>query len=274
MKKFLSFFIVLIIFITPVFSENYKVSEDYLKNNKHPFSMNFMGEIAAKTAIKHALKKQAPGKYKVKFRGYTLYGLKQGVFKNLEVIGKNIKTKDIEIPYFRIKTLTDYNWIDYKQSPIVFKSDMKLEFELQLSEKSINEGLETEEYKNILRKINKRVYPLFTLNEVQVKIKNNKMHIIISYNFPMSPRENDKKFSVSSKLHIVNNEIIPYDVAFDKAYGNFPLKKVINLMNILNPLSFTMNLIDDKNCNIKIEETKILDDIVVINGKMYVKGDN
>lgn len=273
MKKFLSFLIIFTIFILPVFSENNKITEDYLKNNKHLLSMHCMGDFAAKSAIKHSLKKQAPGKYKVKFKGYTLYGLKQGIFKSLEIKGKNITLEGIEIPYFTLQTLTDYNWIDYRQNPVIIKTDMGFKYELHLSEKSINDGLRTEEYLKILRKINKRAYPVFTLNDVQVKIKNNKLHVIMSYNFPISPRENDRTFVVSSGLRIVNNEIFPCNIAFDKAYGNLPLKKVANLINILNPLNFTMKLIDNKKGDIKIEEIKILDDIVVINGKIYVKGD-
>ena len=78
---------------------------------------------------------------------------------------------------------------------------------------------------------------------------------------------------VSSRLHIVNNEIKPYDISFATAYGNLPLNKVVNLVNMLNPLNFTAKLIDSKDGEYKIKEIKIEDDIVIINGKIFVKGD-
>ena len=273
MKKILVLFLSFFVFGLPVFSTTYKTSEDYLKGKKHPFAMNIVGENIVKPAIKKALKKEAPGKYKIKFKSYTLSSLKKGIFKYFEVTGRNIRIHEIRVPYFNARTVTDYNWIDYNQKPIIFKSDMEFDYVLHLSEDSINDALKTEEYQKILRKINKRVYPLFTLNSVLAKIKNNRIYIIMNYNFPLSPRETDRTFMVSSKLNVVNNEIVPRELSFDSAYGNLPFKKVANLINLLNPLNFTVKLIDDKKGNVKIGKIEILDDIVVINGKIYVKGE-
>ncbi len=273
MKRFLTFFIIFIVFIMPAFSAADKTSEDYLKGGIHPGNMSFFAEHVVKTALKHSLKKEIPGKYKVKFKGYTLSSIKKGIFKYLEITGKNVTVNEIEIPYFNLKTITDYNWIDYNQNPVVFKSDMKFDYIMHLSEQSINKALETEDYNKILRNINKKAFPIFTLTNVMVKIKNDKLYIIMSYNFPLAPKAKDRTFMVTGKLKVVNNEIMPYDVAFDSVYGNLPIKKVVNLVNLLNPLNFTVKLIDDKKGNCKIEEIKIVDDIVVINGKIYVEGE-
>lgn len=273
MKKFITLTVAFLIFALPVFSAKDTSSEEYLKSKKHISIVNPLAEKIVEKAILHSLKKETKGKYKVKFEGYTLSSMKKGIFKYLEITGKKVKTKDIEIPYFNIKSASDYNWIDYNQHPIVFKSDMVFDTVTHFSENSINDALNTEEYLKILRKVNKRTYPMFTLNSVKVKIKNNKMYIIIGYNFPISPKEKDRTFMVSSKLKVVNNKIQTYDVAFNEAYGNLPLYKVTNLVNLLNPLNFTVKLFDDKNCDVNIEDIKIKDDIVIVNGKMYIKGD-
>ena len=274
MKKFLSFFILIFVLVLPVYSAVDKTSEDYLKNRKHLFSMNFVAETAVKSAIKKALKKEASGRYKVKFKSYTITSLKKGVFKYLEIQGRNVVLNGIELPYTNLKSVTDYNWIDYNQSPIVFKSDMTFAYTIHMSEKSVNNALETEEYKNILRRINKRAYPMFSLSNVKVKIESNKLRIIMSYNLPLAPRETDRTFVVTSGLKIVNNEILPRELAYDKTYGNIPLKKVYNLINLLNPLSFTMKLVENKKSDVKIDKISIEDDIIIINGKIYVKGED
>lgn len=275
MKRFLTFIIVLFVFIVPVFSASDKTSEDYLKNNKNPFSMSFVGEHVVKSGIKHALKREAPGRYKVKFKGYSLTSLKKGIFKYLEVTGKNVDAQGVEIPYLNVKTITDYNWVDYNQDPIVFKSNMELDCVLHLSDKSINDILKMAEYKKALAKINGKLYPMLVINELEVKIEDNRVHIKIFYNFPLALRDKDKKVIVSTRLKVSNNKICTYDVAFDKLYGsNLPLQKVTNLVNLLNPLNFVVKLIDGNQGNGKIEDIKIIDDIVIINGKIHIKGEN
>ena len=144
---------------------------------------------------------------------------------------------------------------------------------MHLSEKSINDALETKEYQKILRRVNKVAYPMFTLNSSMVKIKNEKLYIIMAYNFPISPRSKDKTFMVSTKLKVVNNEVKPFNIHVDSAYGNIPIQKVTNLINMLNPLNFTIKLIEEKKCNCKIDEIKIADDIIIVNGKIFIKGD-
>lgn len=273
MKKFLILFLLGIIFVSPVMSSVDKTSEEYLKNSQNPSTMSFIAENAAKAVIKKQLKKEAPGKYKVKLKGYSLTSLKNGIFKYLEITGKNITAEGIRIPYYNIRTITDYNYIDYKQNPVVFRSDIKFDCEVHLSEKSINDALQTDDYSKVLIKINQRVFPFITINNVKVKLEHNKMRIFVYYNFPLSPREKDNYFVVSTGLGIVNNEIKAKDISYDKAYSNLPINKLINLINTLNPLNFTVKLLDSKKCQCKIEKIKIIDDIVIINGKIFIEGD-
>ena len=272
MKNFLVLIFIFSLFSIPVFATN-TASEDYLKTARHVSVMNPFAEAIVEHALKKSIKKEAKGKYKVTFRGYTLSSMKKGIFKYLEISGKNIVAENIHIPYCNIKTVTDYNWIDYNQNPVVFKSDITFNVITHLSEESINDALQTEEYIKILRKINKLAYPLFTLNKVSVKIRHNKVHIIMFYNSPIHPKSHDKTFMVSSGFKAENGKIKTYGIGFDNAYGNLPLNKVTNLINLLNPLEFTTNLIDNKKSKSVIESLKIEDDIIIINGKIYIKGE-
>lgn len=273
MKKYLTFFIITLFFTMPAFSAVDKHTEEYLKNNKNPFSASFLGESIVSSSIKHALKKEAPGRYKVKFKGYSLSSLKKGIFKYLEVTGKNVTADDIKIPFINIKTVTDYNWIDYNQNPVVFKSDIECDFIAHLSETTINDALASKDYERVLRKVNKRAFPVFEINEVRVNLKNNKMYVIMDYNFPLARRDKDLSFTVSSKLKVVNDEVRVMDVLCDGAYKNLQTSKVANLLNMLNPLTFAVKLIDDKHGEVRIKEIEISDDIVIINGKIYIKGE-
>ena len=115
---------------------------------------------------------------------------------------------------------------------------------------------------------------IFQKYPYQLKIKNDRLHTIMSYNFPLAPKEKDRTFMVTSKLKIVNNEIFPDDVSYNSVYGNLPIQKVINLINMVNPMNFVVKMADSKQSKAKIKEIKIVDDIVIINGTIHIKGED
>lgn len=272
MKKIL-FIITLLILICPVYAAADRYSEEYLKNKMHFAIMNPIVEHAVQQNIKKAILKESKGKYKVKFDAYTVASLKQGIFKYLEIIGKDITFEGYEIPYVNLKTETDYNWIDYKSEPIIFKSDIVFNSEIHLTEKIINQALQTTKYKNNLQKVNKRAYPLFVINDIRIRIRHDKVHIIMDYNFPIVPMKKNRTFMVSSGFNIDNGKIKAYNIGIDNAYGNLPIDKVANLVNLLDPLSFTINLFETKQCDIKTESITIEDNTVITKGKICIKGD-
>ena len=142
MKKFLLFTIINLLFFSPVLARVDKTDAEYLKNKRHFAIMNPIAESVVEKAIKKNLKKEmGSGYYKVRFNGYTLSSLKKGIFKNLEITGKNVETEGIHIPYLNLKNATHYNWIDLDSDPITVKSDMAFNYSLILDETSLNDAL-------------------------------------------------------------------------------------------------------------------------------------
>lgn len=272
MKKFLS---ILILFglSTGINYAADKYSAEYLKNTKHIAIINPFAESFAERIIKKTLKKETGANFKVSFTGYTLSSMKKGIFKHLEITGKDVVIDKIPLPYVNVKTLSDYNYVDYTQDPIAFKSDMELAYELQLSEESMNAALKTSEYQYIINNISKLAYPMFQVMGVSTKIRNNKLYILTEYNFPIAPSSRNKVFVASSDFRVQNGKIRAVDVKLDSAYGKISLDKVANLLNLLNPLEFTLELLHDKKCNANIENVNIIDNKVKINGKIFVEGD-
>lgn len=272
MKKIL--ITILTLLLLPVYAQTDKTSVEYLQNKWHFSPLNPIVEGCAQKVIKKSIKKEVEsGKIKVNFDGYTLSSLKKGIFKNLEIVGKNIISEGIPIPFFRIKTVSDYNWIDYTKKPILVKTDMEYAYEVKLSEESINKALEHKDYCKKIQKINKKAYPLFTLQNAKVKIINDKMRIFMDYTLPLSSSMKVRTFVVSTKFKAENGKIYADEITIDKSYGNISVTKVANLINLLDPLSFTLSLLDDKKCKGKIENIKINDNLIQINGKIFVKGE-
>lgn len=272
LKKFIISLFIFVISLSSVCAKTDRTSAEYLQNKKHFSPFNCFAEIAVEKAIKKSLKKSTGEKFDVKFNAYTLYSLKKGIFKSIELSGDKFQVNGIDVEGLKVKSLSNYNRIDYEKNPPVIETDMVYEYELLLTEKSINQALEHKEYKKTLEKINKRAYPLFVLEDAIVRIKNNKLHVILEYNFPISPSKQNKKFMVSTGLKVERNKISSTDLFIDSAYGALPPEKVANLINLLDPLTFTLNLMKTKDCNTRVENVKIIDNIIQINGKIYVKG--
>lgn len=272
MKKFL-IILTAMLFMLPVFALD-KTSAEYLKNKKHFSPMNSLVEAIAQSQIKKSLKKETGANFKVKFEGYTLGSMKVGVFKNLVITAKDATVEDIYLPYLEFKTVSDYNRIDYTKNPVVATSDMVFEYNLGLSEKSINDALNSKEYQKSINKINKKAYPLFVLNDAKVRIKDNRVYVITTYNFPINPAKNDRTLVVSTDFKVENGKIRAKNVGLNSAYGNLPIDKVTNLINLLDPLTFTLDTMNSNKCKTKIENVKLVDNIFQINGRMYVEGNN
>lgn len=272
MKKFLSFLILIGLSSGMCYATD-KCSADYLKNSKHFAVMNPVAEGLAERVIKKALKKETGANFKVKFTGYTLTSMKKGIFKYLEITGKDVVVDTIPLPYVNLKTLSDYNYIDYTQDPVVFKSDMQFAYTVELSEESMNQALKSSEYQYIINNVSKLAYPMFQVMGVSTKIRNNKLYILTEYNFPIAPSSRNKVFVASSDFKVQNGKIRAINVKLDSAYGKISLDKVANLLNLLNPLEFTMEILDSKKCNANIENVNIVDNKVKIDGKIFVEGD-
>ena len=271
MKKILLIILLFVLNFLPVFAKTDRTSAEYLKNNKHISVFNPIAENAAQSILKKALKKKVgSGDYKVRFSAYTLFSLRRGIFKSIEIEGKNVEIEDIPVPYIKVKTITDYNWIDITQKPPIVKPDMVFDFSLELTEKSINAALKHKEYQDKLKKLNARAYPLFEITDVRVKIRHDKVHIIMDYNLPLATNRRVKTFVVSANFKVDNGQIKASNIGFDNTYGNLPIEKVVNLINLINPLSFTMTKLNENHCKGQIESVNIEDNIAQVSGKIFI----
>lgn len=274
MKKILTLLAVITLFTNTAFAEVDKFSKEYLESHSGFSITRPIAESFVKRAIKKSLKKETGANFDVKFQGYTTASIKKGIFRHIEFSAKNAKISDLPVPYVSLKTLTDYNYIDYTQNPIAFKSDMTCAYEVMLSEETINAALKEKEYQKVLSYVNKIASPIFVAKDVRIKMANNRFHIIMDYNFPIIKMSSDKSFVMSTDFELVNNKIISKNVHIDTSYGNLGLNKVANLINLLNPLDFTLKQLDDEinNARANIENINIVDNMVKVNGKIFIKG--
>ena len=269
MKKLVILFAI-VLFSMPVYSID-RLSQEYLENTNHISFSKGLAEFIAQRAIKKALKKETGANFDVKFEGYTTSSIRKGIFKSIELEGKDVVIDDIPVPYMHLKSLNGYNYIDYTKNPMVFKSDMTYAYDLVLSEESLNTALKDTDYLKVISKVNKIAYPIFVVKGVKTKIIDDKMYIITDYNLPIA-KSKDKSFVAQSDFEVTGGKIRAKNVSISSSYGNLGLNKVANLINYLNPLDFTLSMLDSNKHNGTIENIKIVDNSIKIDGKIYIKG--
>ena len=252
-----------------------KTSAEYLKNKKHFAIMNPIAENLVEKTLRKALTDNIGDyKYNVKFEMYSLSSLKKGIFKRAEASAHDLVIDNIPIKYLKVKTTEDYVWLDLKNKPVKFKSDCIFGYDIELTEESINTALQQENYKKKITKVNNLAYPLFSMIDVKTVVKNNKLYFIINYNLPLSSNSDKvRTFVVASDFKVENGKILVKDIKINKSYKNLSLHKIANLLNLLDPLTFTLAELNDNKCKTKIENVTINDNIVKINGKIFVKGE-
>lgn len=273
MKKLYIIILTSLLVTMPVFAKTDRTSVEYLKNKRHFAIVNPIAENFVEKLINKALKeKVGKFRYKTKFEIYTLSSLKRGIFKRAEVTAYDFSFDNIPIKYVNIKSLDEYIWIDVKSDPMKFKSDANLEYNIELTEESINAALDKKDYQKKLAKINNIAYPLFTIHDLNIRVKNDNFIFIMSYSLPLSSSNKVRTFTAASNFIVENGKIKVDNIKVDKTYAKMPLHKIANLLNLLDPLTFTLSELTDNKCKSKIESVKVEDNIIKINGKIFIKG--
>lgn len=275
MKKKLPILFAIILFTAGfVSADTDKLSREYLTRERCFSPLKPVQEAAIEHVIKNAMTQKTGGNYKVRYKGYTPKSMKAGIFKEIRITGKDVVIENINIPCICIKSLSDYNYIDYTKDPIEIKSDMSCSYDLTLSEESLKNALEQKEYQKIIDKVNEIAYPMFRINSVDTKIKDNRVFILMGYYLPAVKFSKNRLFTISSRFKVNDGRIEASDIKTDRAYGRISVNKVANLINLLSPIEYTVSLLNKQKFDISIENIDIVDNQIKINGKINAAADN
>ena len=271
MKK-LNLFIILCLFIqlglTPVFSagnQQYKTASGFVRVTTNLLGYNFIAKKIAQGAIKKSLNKSAKGEYKVKIDSFSGVDLKKGMFKSLTIDGKHINIDDeLYISKLYMKTTSDFNYVDYRKDPMVFKTDVPMEYNVELSEedlnKSITVGKTTEFISSIL--------PLVSIDTPKLNLTNDKMRISSAIRVPFAK---PIKFSMTAGLKVEKGKVVFSNIHTSGLKGDFADKiiTIINQQDLLNNLNF--NIFDNTDTKIAVDNISIKDKTIFIDGKVIIK---
>lgn len=236
---------------------------------------NFLARKTAESIIKKSIKNDAKGDFDVKLESFGAGSLAAGKFKSLTITGKNISADDVYLSYLKLKTICDFNYIaiDKKNNTATFKEDFGMTFGAILTESDINNSMNSASYKRIIDEINRvgNSTGLLLVKSAKAKISNNKFLYVIKLSVPLLGIS--KNVVVSANINVHNGRIIFTQTEIMNELVKVDLSKITYLLNNLNPLNFSLRILENKDADMKIQEAVIKDNKIYVNGIITVDKD-
>lgn len=282
MKKVL-LFLSLILFACPasLAACEYHCAQPYNMNSKFRAFMssasgiNFVSEKAAESAIKKAITKKAENEnLRVKIDSFSSKDLKNGIFKSIKVEGENLHLNDIYLSSLKMNTLCDFNYVQQSGKDILFKEELPMSFDMEFSPSDINKTMKSEKYQRIIKDLNKLGSSYgggLKISTTKVEIKSGKFQYIIGIAIPFIKSE--QKIIISSDLMVKKGKIDFKNTHIVSKAFHLDLKKTDFILNYLNPLDFSVNILENKDARVSVNNVKIKNDRIVTDGVVVIPKD-
>ena len=230
----------------------------------------FFSEMLAELIIGKELKKATKEKFKVDMKSYSAKDLAQGRFKSLKISGKNLEIDGAYITSLEAKTLCDFNYVEIGKNSIKFKENLVMGYDLEISDADLRKTVQSAGYLDKLNKINLSAMGItfFKLSGADVQVKSNKLHFTIQVTTPFSSKP--IPILVRSDLKVENGNIVMTKVDLANIYTVIDLSKMTYLLNALNPLTFSTDILNNKNSKMSVQAVDIIGDRVIVKGTVFV----
>lgn len=232
--------------------------------------MTFLSEQIANTIIKKELKKSTKEKFKVEMKSYSANDLMHGRFKYLKISGKNLNIDDTYLTSFKLETLCDFNYVDLSHKSIKFKENMVINYSMEISNEDLKKTIKSTGYLDMLNKVKLSGLGItfFKLEGADVELKNNKLYFTINVTTPMST--SPIPITVSSEVKVEDGNIVLTKVNLVNIYTMLDLSKVTYLLNILNPLTFSTDILNNKLSKMSVQNVEIKGNRIFIDGNVFI----
>lgn len=232
--------------------------------------MTFIAEKIAQAIIRSELKKETKAKFKVEMKSYSVKDLLQGKFKSLRIYGKNLNVEDVYLSSFEVKTACDFNYVDISKNPIKFKENMVMNYALEITNADLQKTIKSAGYLDELNKTNLSAFGItfFKLSGADVQIKNGKLYFTINVTSPLSSKP--VPIALRSDVKVEDGDIVLTKIDLVNFYTVIDLSKLTYLLNVINPLTFSTEILDNKNSKMSVKSVDMIGDKITIKGVVFI----
>lgn len=253
----------------------YDLTSGFSRGMSTVTGQKFLSEKIGEKLVKKAIKKNiVSGDIKADLDAYSVRDLKAGRFKSLEVFGKNVDIQGIYVSSFSAKTLCNFNYIaNDKRGNYIVKEDIPVSFNAVVTEEDLNKTMNSSDYKRMIDDINSigGNFNIFQITSTNIKLKNNKMYYVLKYSMPFVRKT--KELVISADLNVENGQIVLANTTFLNNSMSLDVDKLSKLINYINPLDFSAKILENKDAKFNIENVKISDGKIVVDGSMTILKD-
>ena len=150
---------------------------------------------------------------------------------------------------------------------------MPLDFDLGISASDLNKTMNTSAYKKIINDVNGVIEKFggVQVSSTKIHIKSNKIYYSIGISFPFVKKE--QTVDITSDLGVKDGKIRFKDAKFTSSILKMDLKKMNFLLKYLNPLDFSVEVLDNKSAQVNVKSVEIKDNIIKAKGIVVINKD-
>lgn len=226
------------------------------------------------TIKKEILKFASADNLYVDLESYSPGDLRNGIFKSIEIKANNVLINDIHLTSLDLRSLCDFNYIKQSGSDVVFMEDFPMEFNMVMTQDVINKTMTHARYQNIIKELNRLANSYgvgLQIASTKVAIKANKFYYIIGFNVPFVKRE--QKIVLETDIRIRNGKVALNNTRLVSGPIKLDLKKIDFMMNYLNPLDFSVKILENKEAQVNVKNIEIKDNNIIADGIIIIPKD-
>lgn len=281
MKKLILIITLMVFFASPSFAicdySNFCAPKPYALSSKtgqifsKGIGATFLSERVAQSIVRKELKKATKANFNVKIKSYSFKDLAQGKFKSLKISGKDLNFDGVYLTSLDVQSLCDFNYVQYNKNPIRFNENMALGFTTVISDQDLMKTMKSTGYLDSLNCVNVEGCGItfFKLSGADVKIKNNKLYFTVRVTSQLLlARPLD--ISVATSLKIEDGRIVLTKIDLGNLPKGIDLSRLTYQLNAMNPLAFTLEVLENKNTKMCIKNVRIDGDRITVTGNIFI----
>lgn len=230
-----------------------------------------LSEKIAQSRIKEELRKATKQNFNVFVKSYSFQDLVHGRFKSITISGKNLNINGVYLTSLELKTLCDFNYARFDKTPIEFKENMIVGFSTIIYDEDLRKTMQSSGYLDKLNCVNVHGCGItfFKLSGAGVDIKDNKLHFKVKVTSQLL-LEKPLDIEMSTGLNAKNGRLVLTKIDLKNVVKGVDLSKVANQLNSVNPLTFSLDVLENKNTKMCINNVEIVGNKIMINGNIFI----
>lgn len=281
MKKIALLFSLLIFGITPSFADcdysNFCPQHAYGLASKtgqavsRGIGATFLSEKVAQSKIKSEFKKATKQNFDVSVKSYSFQDFVHGRFKSIVISGKNLNINGAYLTTLTLKTLCDFNYVQLNKTPIKFKENMIVGFYTEISDADLMKTMSSTGYLDKINCVNVEGCGItfFKLSKADVEIKNNKLYFkvrVTSQLLLTKPLD----IVITTGLKVKDGRIVFTKTDLGNLAKGVDINKLAYDLKAMDPLTFSLDVLENKNTKMCIRDVKIVGDKIIVSGNIFI----